>query len=299
MTKHRDRRQKGRRQKVQALKVNTAIEELPVRQIENGKQLKELAVKQTSDIQKPPPKHPKAWKNSMYKTFKVLILILIVLFLVACVCLSLQGYSVFTEEHKAVNHFQAYAMKETSETTFELLGIMQGQMSANASGFFVGDIVSISLLLRLDESDYNQFINMDREFQKLFVANAEDVKDANRDISKEISQGNLTGAFIQPGILNVNDSFDDRQMLLFEGDVIFTEEGYVKLYSEIQPISLITQKYNLEVKEFYIHPRHAKYQIDLSKSTVGLAWITAALICLTIFVSLLSVWFAISSSKSR
>lgn len=236
------------------------------------------------------------WTNRIANVLRLSAIIFLLIFII----LFALGIQKYCEKATVYKHFNAYSPVQTGNTSLELYGILSGEMKSQDAGFFVGDLISINLLLRLDEQDYYWFKNAIDAFQMAIVDNAEDPSTYYKDISQQINEGNFTGAFIQPGMLKMTKWFDNQTTILLEGDVVFTKEGSVTLsFQSAQPLSLIANKYNLSIEEFNIGPSYVKYQVHLEKSTVALAWLAMAFSALAIAATLWVTSLSITIKKPK
>lgn len=151
-------------------------------------------------------------------------------------------------------------------------------------GFFVGKKINVSALLYFkDKQLYDQLKNMLNQANFVIVENSESTEDAYRDISDGIKEGNTTKAFTNPGFIRMIQSYDDKQTIALDGNVVFTKEGIIEFGMPLKPIM---QNYKLTIQGMPVEPASTKYEIDLNRTVLLLTFITIAVAFIALFFGL-------------
>jgi hypothetical protein len=202
-------------------------------------------------------------------------------FLLVALVLMIFGLVNYFHQGVQISHFHSMSLGETGNTTITEAYIF-GQYKTTGEGFFVGKKVSISALVYLaDKQLYSSLRDMEAP-KIVFVNNSEDPKDAGRDVGNAIRNGNLTGAFTNPGTLEMT-FLNNTQLIVLEGDVVFTKEGDLTFGL---PLDVIMQSYNLEIEGVGIAPSYERSQVGTSRLVVLLSFVAASNVFLTVFVAL-------------
>jgi len=159
--------------------------------------------------------------------------------------------------------------------------LIDGQYKTVGPGFFVGKKINVSALVYLnDKQVYSDLRNMLQQADFVAVENSEAPEDANRDISVAIQEGDMNNAFTNPGTVRMVKFYDDKQIVVLEGDVVFTKEGIIQFGMPLKPI---LQSYNIQIQGMPVEPASAKHQIDLNRTVLLLTFITIAVALVSLF----------------
>ncbi len=190
----------------------------------------------------------------------------------------------FFHQGTQISHFNGIAIQPTSETTLETQLLIEGQYKTVGEGFFVGKEINVSVLLYLkDKQLYDYFKSMPEGARVVTVNNSEDPKDAARDISEPIQEGDKNKSFTNPGMLKMTKFYDGNQTIVLNGDVVFTKAAVIEFG---QPLGPILQRYNVEIQGMPVEPASTKYEIDLNRRVLLLTFMTIAVAFIALFFGL-------------
>ena len=207
----------------------------------------------------------------------------IYIFLIIPVFLLPYGFYKYYHQENIVVPFSAISVRSADKMHLETLAIIMGQFTTKGEGFFVGKKVAISFMLYLKNKD--EYNNMKTMAQFVPVNNAIEPKAYRRDIQSQIRNGDFEGSFLNPGLLKLTKTIDDKQILIYEGEVIFKKEGDFKFGL---PLEAIMINYRMKIDDINIAPAHVKYVIDANKIALLLSFVSASVASLSLFLGSLS-----------
>jgi len=183
-------------------------------------------------------------------------------------------YKYFKQETKIIPFF-GMQMIQADDKHLDAAAIVRGQFTTVGEGFFVGKKVNICLMLYLkDDKNYNSFKKI---ATMLGVQNSINIDDSGRDWRSEIRDGELEKAFVNPGLIRLTNWYDDKKILIYEGDIIFKKEGEI---SFAPPLNFI------RIEGVNVASEHVKYQIDSNRVALLISFIAASMGFLSLFFSL-------------
>jgi len=153
---------------------------------------------------------------------------------------------------------------------------MIGEIKTNAPGFFVGDNISISIYLQVDNGTmFDSMKNLSKDWQFVSVKNSESPRNNPQKISEQINTCNRSITYYS-GLLT--PEFCNNQVVVLKGDVIFTQEGPIKL----APSKFLQNQEDIDLG-ISIAPSYAKYQTYSNKIMTTLTYFIIGLTFLQIF----------------
>lgn len=189
-------------------------------------------------------------------------------------------YRYFYQETK-YSPFFSISVKPAGDNKLETQAFIQGQFTTRGEGYFVGKKITITLMLYLQNKvEYNSIKGM---VPAIPVINSIVANETIKDLRDSIKDGNPEKAFLNPGLLKLIKAYDDKNILIYEGRVIFKKEGGISFGL---PLSALLDKYKLKIEDVNISAEHIKYGIDSNKLAFLLSVVSASIACLSLFLAL-------------
>ena len=187
-----------------------------------------------------------------------------------------------------IRHFHASGVKRVDQDHIETL-IVNGQYKTNGEEFIVGEKMSISANMFLNQEAYQQLKNVwEKGMLRIkFIKDTVDASESRKEIDFEGTE--LGESFINPGVLNVTEFIDEKRLIKVSGDVIPNKEGIIHFISPEQTsdvIESLLKGYGMRESGVYVAPRHVRHQIKTNKVIMLLTFIVVALTFLIIFFHL-------------
>lgn len=203
--------------------------------------------------------------------------------------LSILAYGVFSFYHQptTVSHFFETTMKQFPNNNIRTIFYIMGEYKTEFADFVAGKEITVSLIMYFDSSMYKQikYYGTSKLTPKLLlIENTENPSDSKKIYADRLKEITFDSAFVNKGYLEPVSFDDTKRIAKYQGTVIFTREGALKLGS---PLDFILRTYDIsnEAVSIKVAPRHVAHQIEANKRTELLAF-------LAVSIAFLSLYFA-------